>query len=63
METLLAMSGATIRVLLDDVLARVGALLHRHHGADAMLARTWTTGGMTLWVAILLAAYLLLYYS
>jgi len=38
-------------------------LLVRHHRADGILARTWTTGGMALWVAILLAAYLLLYYA
>ncbi len=62
-ETLLAMSGETIRTLVDGALARVGALLHRYHGLDGVLARTWTTGGMALWVAILLAAYLLLYYS
>jgi len=62
-ETLLEMGGRQIRAVLDGALARVGALVHRHHGRDGLLARTWTTGGMTLWVAILLAAYLLLYYS
>ncbi len=43
--------------------AALHTLVLRHHGLDGVLARTWTTGGMTLWVAILLAAYLLLYYS
>jgi len=42
---------------------RLDTLLVRHHHADGILARTWTTGGMALWVAILLAAYLVLYYA
>ena len=41
---------------------RLGGALLRHHYADGILARTWTTGGMALWVALLLAAYLLVYY-
>ncbi len=36
--------------------------LQRHHGPEGVLARTWTTGGMALWVALMLAAYLLVYY-
>lgn len=40
----------------------VGGWLERHHGAEGVLARTWTTGGMALWVALLLAAYLIVYY-
>jgi len=55
--------GAGGRRFLQLVVAAVGAYLHRHHGADGVLARTWTTGGMALWVAILLAAYLVLYYA
>ncbi|HSH07821.1 MAG TPA: Na(+)/H(+) antiporter subunit D [Burkholderiales bacterium] len=55
--------GAGGRRFLQVVVAAVGAYLHRHHGADGVLARTWTTGGMALWVAILLAAYLVLYYA
>ncbi|TAK85489.1 MAG: Na(+)/H(+) antiporter subunit D [Betaproteobacteria bacterium] len=39
------------------------ALLERLHGSEGVLARTWSTGGMALWAAILLAAYLLLYYA
>jgi multicomponent Na+:H+ antiporter subunit D len=41
---------------------RVAGWLERHHGAEGMLARTSTTGGMALWVALLLAAYLIVYY-
>jgi multicomponent Na+:H+ antiporter subunit D len=43
-------------------LGRVLTSIERHHGADGVLARTWTTGGMVLWVALLLAAYLAVYY-
>jgi multicomponent Na+:H+ antiporter subunit D len=46
----------------EGVLGRVVALLERHHGVDGVLARTWTTGGMALCVAVLLAAYLAVYY-
>jgi len=35
---------------------------HRHHGMEGLLARTWTTGGMVLWVALMLAGYLVVYY-
>lgn len=36
--------------------------LIRHHGPQGILARTWPTGSTVLWVAILLGAYLILYY-
>ncbi|KAA3627197.1 MAG: Na(+)/H(+) antiporter subunit D [Proteobacteria bacterium] len=36
--------------------------LFRHHGPRGILARTWPTGSMVLWVAILLASYLIIYY-
>ena len=36
--------------------------VHRHHGPEGILERTWPTGSMALWVAILLAVLLLLYY-
>jgi multicomponent Na+:H+ antiporter subunit D len=35
------------------------AALFRHHGPHGLLARTWPTGSMVLWVAVLLGAYLL----
>ncbi len=37
--------------------------LYRHHGPEGPLARTWPTGSMVLWIAILLACYLVFYYS
>ena len=36
--------------------------VHRHHGPEGILERTWPTGSMALWVAIFLAVLLLLYY-
>jgi multicomponent Na+:H+ antiporter subunit D len=40
----------------------IGALF-RYHGPQGILARTWATGSMVLWVAILLGFYLLFYYA
>jgi multicomponent Na+:H+ antiporter subunit D len=46
------------RQRLDDGIAQ----LFRHHGPRGVLARTWPTGSMVTWVAVLLTAFLLLYY-
>lgn len=45
---------------LAGLSARLNSGLVRTHGPTGMLARTWPTGSMVLWVAILLALYLLL---
>ncbi len=37
--------------------------LFRQHGPQGILARTWPTGSMALWVAILLAVSLVLYHT
>jgi multicomponent Na+:H+ antiporter subunit D len=36
--------------------------VHRGHGPQGILARTWPTGSMILWVAVLLAAFLVFYF-
>lgn len=36
--------------------------MFRHHGPEGILARTWPTGSMALWVAVLLGGILLIYY-
>ncbi|NNE37117.1 MAG: hypothetical protein HKN08_02335 [Gammaproteobacteria bacterium] len=36
--------------------------LSRHHGPSGILARTWPTGSMVLWVMVLLFLYMILYY-
>jgi len=46
----------------SSLLSGVLGALHRHHGPQGVLARTWPTGSMALWTVILLLAYLLLYY-
>jgi multicomponent Na+:H+ antiporter subunit D len=38
------------------------AQLSYHHGAQGILARTWPTGSMTLWVTVILAISLIVYY-
>ncbi len=53
---------ATCRALAGSAGRAGAAALERLHGAEGVLARTWTTGGMALWVALLLAACLLVYY-
>lgn len=41
---------------------RIAAQALRYHGPQGILARTWPTGSMVLWVAVLLTTTLLLYY-
>jgi multicomponent Na+:H+ antiporter subunit D len=41
---------------------RFAARVYRHHGPEGVLARTWPTGSMALWVMLMLLAYLLIYY-
>ncbi|HZM35042.1 MAG TPA: Na(+)/H(+) antiporter subunit D [Burkholderiales bacterium] len=53
---------AALRELARGAGAAGAGALERLHGSEGVLARTWSTGGMTLWVAVLLAAYLLVYY-
>ena len=51
--------------ILDQLGRRATATLqtvHRHHGPQGILERTWGTGSMALCVAILLALIMLLYY-
>ena len=48
----------------SSVLEFVGSIMHgakRTHGPVGPLAKSWPTGSMVLWVAILLVAYLLFY--
>ena len=53
---------ANFRNLMLRMLAGARELVFRHHGSEGMLARTWPTGSMVLWVAALLGVYLVLYY-
>lgn len=53
---------SSIRSGIIDQFGRLIGGLFRHHGPQGVLARTWPTGSMVLWVAILLVSFLLLYY-
>jgi multicomponent Na+:H+ antiporter subunit D len=58
-------ANATWRRLTDGALAAarlINAGLHRHHGPDGVLGRTWPTGTMALWATVMLGAYLVLSY-
>ncbi len=47
---------------LEKIAFITGSKLHRHHGPQGVLSRTWPTGSMVMWVATLLGAYLIFYY-
>ncbi len=36
--------------------------IHRHHQPTGLLARNWPTSNMVLWVALMLASYLIIYF-
>lgn len=62
---LTANSGAAHQRLEERLQRRAESFvsrLYRHHGPQGVLARTWPTGSTVLWVAVLLAGCLLLYY-
>jgi multicomponent Na+:H+ antiporter subunit D len=46
---------------VETVRGVVGSV-YRHHGPEGLWGRTWSTGTTVLWVAILLTAYLVVYY-
>jgi len=53
---------AALRHGAQRAAASLLSLVHRHHGPQGRIAGTWPTGGMALWVLVLLLGYLLLYY-
>jgi multicomponent Na+:H+ antiporter subunit D len=58
--------GAARRWLGDGVrmvMQRLSNELMRHHGAQGILARAWPTGSMLLWVAVLLAVFMIARYA
>ncbi|MEO5342746.1 MAG: Na(+)/H(+) antiporter subunit D [Gammaproteobacteria bacterium SHHR-1] len=48
--------------LISNPWQRLGPQLLRQQGPQGLLARAWPSGSMVLWVAIILATYLLFYY-
>lgn len=51
----------TVRGVVMGLVRGTIRLATREHAGQGMLARTWPTGSMVLWVAILLVTYLALY--
>ena len=49
-----------VRVMSLDWGNEILKFTSRHHGSQGILARTWPTGSMVLWIAILLGSYILL---
>ena len=50
------------RTIFIDRIDKIIAGVFRHHGPEGMLARTWPTGSTVLWVAVLLAVYMVVYF-
>jgi len=62
---ILSVGGAIRLDALDRFQRRMERFLgqiYRHHGPQGVLARTWPTGSMALWITLLLGAYLIAYY-
>ncbi len=57
-----ALRGAVVGTARGRVIQTIERV-HRYHGPQGVLARTWPTSSMALWVALLLAAVLLLYFA
>jgi multicomponent Na+:H+ antiporter subunit D len=53
---------ARLRAAATGQLRSMLNFLERHHGPAGILARTWPTGSMAIWVAILLAVFVAAYY-
>jgi len=53
--------GLRSRAILVTSMLRGFKFLFRHHGPHGILSRSWPTGSIALWVAIILASYVVLY--
>ena len=63
-RTFVRHGGAVWLAATRQCLARLDRMterLYRHHGPEGVFARTWPTGATVLWVAVMLAAYLVIY--
>ena len=62
---LLAVTADGWQSILHDLRSGVGRVINymfQHHGPEGILARTWPTGSMALWAAVLLGGLLLIVY-
>jgi multicomponent Na+:H+ antiporter subunit D len=53
---------AALTSVVSGTTRRIADYIHRHHGIDGSLARTWPTGSMAFWTTVVLAMYLILSY-
>jgi len=53
---------ASFGSVVEGLTTALGGTLHRHHGPDGILGRTWPTGTMAFWTTLMLGAYLLFVY-
>lgn len=53
--------GGRSRDIFVSALVRSFLFLFRYHGPRGILARSWPTGSIALWVALILASYVILY--
>jgi len=53
--------GGRSRDIFVSALVRSFMFLFRYHGPRGILARSWPTGSIALWVALILASYVILY--
>jgi multicomponent Na+:H+ antiporter subunit D len=58
----LAPADRAFRLKSKEGVMAVQRVLARHHGSYGLLGRTWPTGSMVIWVAVLLGLSLTLYY-
>jgi multicomponent Na+:H+ antiporter subunit D len=49
-----------IATSLSSGAKRLNERLHRHHGPEGVLGRSWPTGTMAFWTTVMLAIYLIL---
>ena len=59
----LAAAWASLTASLAAIGAEVGGTMWRTHGPRGILSRAWPTGATVMWIAVLLAVYLLINYA
>jgi multicomponent Na+:H+ antiporter subunit D len=51
---------AAVTTSVDRAGSRIVRYIHRHHGPEGSLARSWSTSSMAFWTTVVLAMYLIL---
>ena len=58
----LAAAWASLTATLTAIANDIGDTMWRTHGPRGILSRVWPTGATVMWIAVLLAVYLLINY-